>query len=63
MTGIDQYDGKITRRSSSGHVPCVLLVTWTVGNDELAFAGTEVAIGHIDGDALFTFAFESIHKK
>ena len=63
MSGVDQNNCEVTGRGARGHVSGVLLVTRTVGDDELAFAGAEVAIGHIDGDALFTFTFEPIHQK
>ena len=63
MSCVDQNDCEVTGRGARGHVSGVLLVTRAVGNDELAFAGAEVPIGHIDGDALFTFTFESIHQK
>ena len=63
VSGVDQNDCEVTGRGARGHVPGVLLVTRTVGNDELSFARAEVAIGDIDGDALFTLTFEAIHQK
>ena len=32
----------------------------SIGNDELAFGRREIAIRHIDGDALFTFSSQSV---
>ena len=33
---------------------------WGVSDDEFAFWGAEIAVGHINGDALFAFGFQSI---
>ena len=49
--------------SAGHHVARILLVTRTVGDDELAVLGGEEAIGHIDGDALFAFCGKAIDEQ
>ena len=34
-----------------------------IANDELACLGTEITVGHVDGDALFTLRAQSIGKQ
>ena len=62
-TGIHQNDGQIGCRAACDHVPRVLLVARGVGYDELAFVGREVAVGHVDGDALFAFGFQTVEQQ
>ena len=61
--GIDQDDGQVGRRTAGNHVTRVLLVSRRVGNDEFAFVGREVAVSHVDGNALFTFGLESVAQQ
>ena len=60
MARIDEDDGKVGRGCSSHHVSCVLDVSRSVCNDEFALGRGEVAVGHVDGDALFAFRFQAI---
>ena len=38
-------------------------MSWSVGNNELALIGTEVAICHINSDTLFAFCFQSVQQE
>ena len=60
---IDQHDGHVGRRCASDHVARVLLVAWRVGDDEVALRGGEVAVGHVDGDALLAFGAQAIGQQ
>lgn len=60
---IHEYDGEIGGGASRYHVAGVLFMPGGVGDDELAAVGTEVAVGHIDGDALFTLCLEAVKKQ
>ena len=60
MSGVNKDDGEIRGAGSRGHIASVLFVARSVRDDELAFGGTEVAVGHVDGDTLFAFFFQSV---
>ena len=60
---IDQNDRKIGRRRAGRHVAGKKFVPPGVCNDEAASGCREVAVGGIDGDALFAFRPESVHEK
>ena len=49
--------------SSSDHVGSVLLMTWGIGDNELALLRTEVAIGNIDRDALLPLGLQAIQQQ
>ena len=34
-----------------------------VGDDELALVGGEVAVGHVDGDALLALGLQAVHQQ
>ena len=38
-------------------------MTWSVRDDKFTFIGLEEAIGHVDGDPLFTLGAEAIDKE
>ena len=63
MTGINQDDRQITRRSTRRHVARVLLMPGRISNDELALRRGEVAIGNIDGDALLALRLQTIREQ
>ena len=60
---IHQHHGQVGSGSASSHVACVLLVPRAVGDDELAAFGVEVAVGHVDGDALLTLGGQAIQQQ
>lgn len=52
------------QRSGGGdHVARVLLVPGRVGDDVLACAGSEIAVGHVDGNALFAFGLQAVGEQ
>lgn len=36
---------------------------WGIGDDKFAFFGREIAIGHVDGDALFALGLQAVHQQ
>jgi hypothetical protein len=63
VAGVDQDDGQVAVRRARRHVARVLLVARTVGDDEFAPARREVAIGHVDRDALLALRLEAVHQE
>ena len=63
QTGINQNHSQIGRRTARNHIACVLLVSRCVGNDKLTLVGREIAISHINGDALLALGFQSVQQK
>ncbi|CAB3731085.1 hypothetical protein LMG24076_05454 [Trinickia soli] len=61
--GVDQDDRRMRRRSARHHVARVLLVARRVGDDELAPRRGEVAIGHVDRDALLALGFQAVGQQ
>ena len=60
LARIDQDDGEVCGRGTGGHVAGVLLVARSVGDDELATLGGEVAVGDVDGDALLALGAKAV---
>ncbi|MNI73051.1 hypothetical protein D3C73_1290290 [compost metagenome] len=54
FTCINQQDRQIACGCTGGHVPGVLLMPWRIGDNKFAFLRGEIAVGHVDGDALLT---------
>ena len=63
VTGVDEDDGQIGRRSPRRHVARVLLVAGGVGDDELALVGGEVAVGDVDRDSLLPLILEAVGEQ
>ena len=63
MARIDQDDGKVCRGGTCHHVAGVLDVSRRVRDDEFALGRGEVAVGHIDGDALLALGLESVREE
>jgi hypothetical protein len=61
--GVDEDDGEVRGRGAGDHVAGVLDVAGRVGDDELAFRGREVAVGHVDGDALLALGAEPVGEE
>ena len=57
---INEHDGEIRRGGARHHVARVLDVPRGVRDDELPARRREIAIGHIDRDALFAFGAEAV---
>ncbi|MNT11001.1 hypothetical protein D3C72_1458590 [compost metagenome] len=52
LARVDQDHGGVGGRGAGGHVAGVLLVPRGVGDDELTARRREIAVGHVDRDAL-----------
>ena len=63
LAGVDEHHREIGGGCAGDHVPCVLLMSRGVGNDERALAGGEHAIGDVDGDALLAFRLKAVHQQ
>ena len=63
VAGIDEHQREVGGRSAGDHVAGVLDVAGSVGDDELAGRRREVAIGHVDGDALFPLGAQSVGEQ
>jgi len=55
-----QDNGGVGGRCARYHVAGVLFVSGRVGDDEFAFGCGEIAVGDIDGDALFAFGGKAV---
>jgi hypothetical protein len=60
---VDEEDGHVGGRRAGRHVARVLLVPRRVGEDELALRGREVAVGHVDRDALLALRLEAVGEQ
>ncbi len=63
VEGVNQDESNVGRRGTGHHVPGVLDVAGRVGNYELPLRRSEVAVGHVDGDASFAFGFQSVGEQ
>ena len=63
VTGIDEDDREVGGGGAGHHVSGVLDVTRSVGDDELALGRGEVAVGDVDGDALFALRLEAVREE
>ena len=63
LAGIDQNDRQLRVGGAGGHVAGVLLMAGSVGDHELAPVRAEVAVGHVDGDALLPLRRQAIHQQ
>ena len=52
LAGVHQHDGQVGGGGAGHHVAGVLVVAGGVGDDVFALGRGEVAVGHVDGDAL-----------
>ena len=63
LARIDQDHRELGLGSSRRHIARILLVARRIGDDEGAIAGREIAIGDIDGDALFALGRKPVDEK
>jgi hypothetical protein len=61
--GVDEDDDGIGGRGPGDHVAGVLHMAGAVGEDERAAVGGEVAVGDVDGDALFAFGSQTVGEQ
>ena len=60
---VDEHDRQIGAGRAGRHVPGILFVARCVGDDELTPGSREITIGHVDGDALLPFGFETVQQQ
>lgn len=60
VAGIDEHDHQLGGRGSGHHVAGVLDVARRVSDDEFPLGRGEVAVGHVDGDALFALRTQPV---
>ena len=63
LAGVDEDDGEVGGGGGGHHVTGILLVAGGVGDDELARARAEVAVGHVNGDALLAFGLQAVGEE
>ena len=63
LAGVDQHEGEVGRGGTGHHVPGVLGVARGVGDDELAARRREVAVRHIDRDALLALGPQAVGEQ
>src|SRR5260370_4139734 len=60
---VNQNNRQIRRGRARRHISRVLFVSWSIGNDEFAPRRREIAVSHVDGDALFAFGTQAIGEQ
>src|SRR5258708_36518847 len=60
---VQKEGGDVGRGCTGRHVARVLLMTRRVGENELAFRRGEIAVGHVDRDALLSFRLQPIGEE
>ena len=63
LARIHQHDREVRSGGPGDHVAGVLLVTGCVGDDEAALGRREVAVGHIDCDALLALGTQPVGEQ
>ena len=63
LGGIDQHHGGVGAGGGRHHVAGVLLMAGCIANDELAAFGGEVAVGHVNGDALLALGRQAVGQQ
>ena len=58
--GVDQHHRCICAAGGGDHIAGVLLVAGCITDDEFAIGGVEVAVSHVDGDALFALSRQAV---
>ena len=60
---IDQGDGGVGARSTGRHIAGILLVSGNIGDDVFALRAREIAVGHIDRDALLALGDKAVGEQ
>ena len=63
VAGIHENHCQIGRGCSGNHVPGILDMAWSIGNDEFPLRSGEIPVGHVDGDALLPLGTESVRQE
>ncbi len=62
FTRVDQQNRQVAGRRAGGHVTGVLLVPRGVGDNKFTLLSGEIAVRHVDGDALLALGLQAIHQ-
>ena len=60
LSGVNQNYRQIGGGGASGHVARILLMAWSIGDDEFSLGGRKVAVADIDCNPLFAFRLQAI---
>ena len=60
---VNQNNGQLCKGSSYRHVPCILLMSRSIRNDETPAVSRKITISNINRNSLLTFRHQSIEKK
>ena len=63
LARVDEDERQVGRRGTGDHVARVLDVPRGVGDDELPPRRREVAVGHVDGDALLALGAQAVGEQ
>ena len=63
LARVDEDQAEVGGGGTGDHVAGVLNVARGVGDDELAVGGGEVAVGHVDGDALLALGAQAVGQQ
>ncbi len=63
LSCIHEDDGKVGCRSTGNHVPGILNMTGSIGDNEFSFRSGEITVGHINGYALLTLSAQTVSKQ
>ena len=63
VAGVHEDHSHVGRGSACDHVTGILYMSRRVGNDELPLGGGKIAVGHINGDALFPFGPQTVGEQ
>ena len=63
LAGVDQQDHELRRRGTRDRVAGVLHVTRSIGKHEGALGGREIAVRHVDGDALLALGAQTVDQQ
>jgi hypothetical protein len=63
LAGVHEHQTEVGGGGAGDHVAGVLHVTRGVRDDELALRGREVAVGHVDRDALLTLGPQAVGEQ
>ena len=60
---VDQQNRQIAGRGAGRHIAGVLLMSRRVGDNKFTLLGREVAVGHVDSDALLALRLQSVYQQ
>src|SRR5690606_6298278 len=63
FAGVDQDQREVGGGSTGNHVARVLNVSRRIRDNELAFGGSEITVGYIDGNSLFAFGLKPVGQQ